>query len=481
MKKWKKGLIIGGAIVVVGVIVYASVQMSRQGVVTVQTGKVAKQDLVSIVTASGEVKPLLYVNVGSTAYGQITEIAVKEGDRVKRGQLLARLESVQPTADVAAQQANLKAAGSDTTTAEAAATSAAAALRTAEADVPRAKAELERARLDFERSTQMLKQGVIAESALETSRATYEVARASLEAANARVLQSKAQLEQAQSQLESTRSHIAQYQATLARASDVLRKTNFEAPIDGVVTNLPVHRGETMVAGIQNSPGSLLMTIADMSVITTEVKVDETDIVNVKLGQPADITIDAIPDKTFKGHVTEIGNSAIIRSTGLATSSSNVASQEAKDFKVVITLDAPPENLRPGLSSTAKVQTASKNSALAIPIQALTIRQKGELEEPKKEKAAGGAALAAGPDAREKEKEAKKEIQGVFVVRNKKAVFVPVETGITGTTDIEVTSGLKEGDEIVTGSYSVLRTIRNNAPVKVDNKAPQKAAEEGTK
>jgi HlyD family secretion protein len=221
--------------------------------------------------------------------------------------------------------------------------------------------------------------------------------------------------------------------------------------------------------GIQNSPGSTIMTIADMSVITAEVKVDETDIVNVKLNQVADITIDAIPNRTFKGHVIEIGNTAILRSTGLAASQSAISSQEAKDFKVVVALDSPPEEIRPGLSCTAKVTTATRPKVISIPIQALTVRQKGDLE-PKKE---GKDAQPTAPDpAAEKAK--KEEIQGVFVISGEKAQFRKVETGITGATDIEVLSGLKEGDEIITGSYKVIRTLRNDAKIKVDNKAPQK-------
>jgi HlyD family secretion protein len=475
MKKWKKPLLVAGAIVVVGGIVAGSVLMTRKGAVTVQTGKVTRQDLTSTVTASGEIKPLNYTNVSATAFGNIIQIPVKEGDRVKKGQLLAQLEAVQPHADVQAQEAGLKAGEADVTTAEAAVKAAEAGLRTAEADLPRARAELEKARLGWERSEGLFKDQLIAKSQYDSDKAAYEVAAAGVNKAEVTVVQMRAQSEQAKSALQTMRTRIGQYRATLARVSDVLSKFSFVAPIDGLVTNLPVHVGENMVMGIQNSPGSLLMTIADMSVITAEVKVDETDIVNVRLGQPADVTIDAIPNKTFKAKVTEIGNSAIIRSTGLATSQSTTGSQEAKDFKVVVTLEQPPDNLRPGLSSTAKIQTANKTNALTIPIQALTIRQKSELEEPKK----GGTALAAAPDAKakEKEKEGKKEIQGVFAVRNKKALFVTVETGITGTTDIEVTSGLKEGDEIITGSYKVLRTIRNKADVEVDNKAPKKEEE----
>ena len=159
----------------------------------------------------------------------------------------------------------------------------------------------------------------------------------------------------------------------------MLQKTTYEAPFDGVITNLPVREGETVVIGIQNSPGSTLMTMADMSVITSEVKVDETDIVNVRLGQPADVTIDAIPHKVFHGVVSEIGDNAIVRSTGVATSQATSTSEEAKDFKVVVTLTDPPPDLRPGLSSTAKITTATRSNVLSIPIQALTVRTQADL------------------------------------------------------------------------------------------------------
>jgi HlyD family secretion protein len=216
------------------------------------------------------------------------------------------------------------------------------------------------------------------------------------------------------------------------------------------------------------------MTIADMSIITAEVKVDETDIVNVAMGQPAEVSIDAIPKKSFKAVVTEIGNNAIVRSTGVSTSQQTSASQEAKDFKVVVTLQEPPEDLRPGLSATAKITTATRGKALTIPIQALTIRRQSDLEN----KPQNGAVQAAGPqNAASKQKDKKEEIQGVFVIRKGKAEFVPVDTGITGTTDIEVLKGLREGDEIVTGSYKVLRTMRPGASVKVDNKEPKKEEE----
>jgi len=237
-----------------------------------------------------------------------------------------------------------------------------------------------------------------------------------------------------------------------------------------VVTNLPVRAGETVVPGVQNSSASTIMTVADMSIITAEVKVDETDIVNVKLGQKGDINIDAIPNRTFKGRVIEIGNTAILRSTGLAASQSAVSSQEAKDFKVVIALDSPPEEIRPGLSCTARVTTATRPQVLSIPIQALTVRQKGDLE-PQNDKKDNKPAGTIDPAT---EKARKEEVQGVFLVSGEKAMFRKVETGITGATDIEVLSGLNAGDEIITGSYRVIRTIRNQAKVKIDNKAPVK-------
>jgi HlyD family secretion protein len=218
------------------------------------------------------------------------------------------------------------------------------------------------------------------------------------------------------------------------------------------------------------------MTLADMSVITAEVKVDETDIVNVKLGQPAEVTIDAIPKKIFHGKVTEIGNNAIVRSSGLSTSQQTTASEEAKDFKVVVTLSDAPQDLRPGLSTTAKVTTATRSNALSIPIQALTLRTKDQIDA---QNNPPGSVHAAEPAAKEMASKSKKddEVQGVFVIRNKKAMFVQVATGITGTTDIEVLDGLKAGDEVITGSYKVLRTLRPGSSVKVDNKAPKKEDE----
>jgi len=458
MTTTKKVLIGAGVVAAVAIVIGFTVYQSKKGVVEVQTGKVARLDLASTVTASGEIKPKTYANVGANAFGKIIKIYVKEGDKVKRGQLLAQIENVQPESDVQASKASVDASQKDYIAAQ-------AAVNTNMADLERAKADEEMKRLDYQRAQELYKAALIPKSDYETRKAAYETSNAGLQ-------QAKARIAQAQAQLESSKGHINQNVATLRRASDALSKTTYLAPFDGVVTNLPVREGETVVVGIQNSPGSTLMTVADMSVITAEVQVDETDIVNVKLGQPAEVSIDAIPKKKFKGIVTEIGNNAILRSTGVSTAQTLGSSQEAKDFKVVVTLQDPPENLRPGLSSTAKITTATRPNAVAIPIQALTIRQRGDLEEKKKGKDKS-AVQAAGPTNPEDKAKSKEEIQGVFVVHNGKAEFKPVETGITGTTDIEINNGVKEGDEIVTGSYKVLRSLRNGASVKINNQAPK--------
>ena len=454
MKTWKKVLIGVGAVLALGIIVGVTVYQSRKNLVTVQTGRAQKQNLSSVVSASGEIKPKTYVNIGANAFGKIIRLSVKEGDRVKKGQLLAQLENVQSSADVSATRASLQGAETDFIAAD-------AALRTSQADLNRAKSDADHARLDWERAQGLYKDALIAKQDYDTKKAAWESAEAGLAQAQARVAQAIAQKDSADK-------HISQNRANLTRVSDVLQKTTYEAPYDGVITNLPVREGETVVMGIQNAPGSTLMTLADMSVITAEVKVDETDIVNVRIGQSADVTIDAIPRKIFHGTVSEIGDNAIVRSTGLSTSQATSTSEEAKDFKVVVTLTDPPPDLRPGLSTTAKITTATRSDVVSIPIQALTVRTKADLV-PKDSANTGVQAAAPVESAK-----AKEEIQGVFVIRHKKAEFVPVDTGISGTTDIEVTKGVQAGDEVITGSYKVLRTLKPGTSVKIDNTEPKK-------
>jgi HlyD family secretion protein len=482
MKRRKKTILLSlGALVLVGLII-AGIVWSKKGVVTVQTGKVMKQDLSSIVTASGQIRPPTanFANVNAYSFGKITDIYVKEGDQVKKGQLLLRTESVQQDADVQAQEAAVKVTNADVSATEAAVQSASASLKTSQADLTTAQANLVRSREDFTRAQQLLQDKLIAQQLYDQRRNEFEVAQANLQAAEARVAQAKAQLQQSTFNRDMSRARIAQTRAALTRVEDLRAKTLYTSPLDGIVTNLPVHVGENVVMGIQNAPGSLLFQVSDLSVITAEVKVDETDIVNVKLGQPAEVTIDAVRDKTFKGKVTEIGQSAIGRTTGTTSGQSQTQTEEAKDFKVVVTLDDPPTGMRPGLSTTAKITTATRHDAVTIPIQALTIRMRRELEEQNKEGKAKGTVKAAetkteATPSKEKDK-GKEEIQGVFVVKDGRAIFTRVETGIMGPTDMEVVKGVKPGDEIVTGSFSVLRTLKNNAKVKVDNSATKPPA-----
>jgi HlyD family secretion protein len=449
MKTWQKASIAAGVILVLGGVTWYSIYKQSEGVVTVQTGQVIRQDLTSLVTASGEIRPKNYTNVLGEGLGKITDIDVKEGDYVKKGDVLLHLENTQPGADVQAQEASIGAAS-------AALQAAGANYQAAVSTVAQRQADLDKAKLDWQRGQISYKEQLIAKQQYDADKATYDSAVASLQAAKDQVAQTLAAREQAQA-------NLAQNQAELRHTADVLRKTTYTAPINGIISYIAVRVGENVVPGIQGTAGSSILTISDMSVVTAEVMVDETDIVNVKNGQPAEVSIDAIPDKTFKGHVTEVGELAILRTSGQASMTEVTANvQEARDFKVVVTLDNPPNSLRPGLSATAKIQTASKQNVLTIPIQALAERTQKELDEAKNG-TNNNVTLAASNDTNSK------DIQGVFVVRSGKVQFVPVQTGITGVSNIEITGGLQEGDTIVTGSFKALRSLKPGTSVKIDN------------
>jgi HlyD family secretion protein len=439
---------------------------AQSGITKVATGRVVQQDLVSTVSGTGQIKPKTYVNVGATSFGRITNLYVKEGDHVKKGAILARVESVQPEATVDAQQAAIASSKTDIS-------SYVAAEKTAQANIDEANADLEQKRLDFARAQALYKDQLIAKQDFDAKQAAYDVSKAT-------VAQRVAALAQAKAQTDSQRGHLAQAEASQRSNFDALDKTISRAPFDGLVTNVPVREGETVVVGIQNSEGSTLMTLADMSVITAEVKVDETDIVNIAMGQVADVTVDALPGRVFKGHVTEVGDQALLRTTGIATSQSTTGTEEAKDFKVVVTLDQTPgenlDDLRPGLSTTAKITVAQKPNVLTIPIQALVQR------DPDLEKALAAnngkppRAANAAPPSSDGGSSQPQLAQGVYVLTTAsgklRVNFVPVKTGVTGATDIEVLSGLSKGDEIVTGRYQILRTLKSGTLVKRDNSTP---------
>jgi len=473
-KRWKKPVLLSLAAVVLIGLVVGGIAWSKRGVVKVQTGKVQRQDLSSIVTASGEIKPVKenLANVNANTFGRVDEILIKEGDTVKKGELLLKTESVQQVANEEALAAGVNTAQADVEAGQATVQSSAASLKSAQADLVNAQATFQRAKDDYARGQQLLEDNLIARNVFDQRLSDYKVAQANVDAAQARVAQQKALNQQATSNLDMARARLAQSKANLIGAHDLTRRTQYYSPLNGIVTSLPVHVGENVVAGIQNAAGSLLYQISDMSIMTAEVKVDETDIINVKLAQPAEVLIDAVPNKTFKGKVTEIGQSAVGRTSGQTSGTSTATAEEAKDFNVVVTLTDPPPTLRPGLSTTAKITTATRQNAVTIPIQALTVRMKSELEEPAKgskgKVQAAPAPTASAASSKEKDK-AKEEVQGVFAVRNGQAVFVPVETGIMGTTDVEVAKGVQPDDVIVTGPFSVLRTLKNHTKVTVDN------------
>ncbi len=364
--KLKKILIISGAVVAAAAIAGFTVVRAQSGYTKVLTSKVVRQNLVSIVSGTGHIKPKTYVNIGATSFGRITHLYVKEGDHVKRGQVLATVESVQAKAGVEAQEASIRSADTDIS-------SFLAAEKTAEATVAHSEADLNQKLLDWQRAQALYKAELIAKSEYDSKKAAYDTDVATL-------AQSKAALVQARAQTASARGKLGTAKATLTSNVDALNKTVSVAPFDGIVTNMPVREGETVVVGIQNAQGSTLMTLADLSVITAEVKVDETDIVNVSMGQKVDVTVDALPGKVFQGEVTEVGDQAILRSTGIATSQSTTGTEEAKDFKVVVTLSNPSPELRPGLSATAKITTARRQNVLTIPIQALAMRTPASLK-----------------------------------------------------------------------------------------------------
>ncbi len=447
----KKILLIIAVLVVIAGLVTFMVVKQQSGYTKVMTAKIQRANLSTIVSGTGQIKPKTYVNLGATAMGRVTHLFVKEGEHVQKGQQVATIESIQQEASVAGQQAAIAAALTDIASYQ-------AAEKTAQANLARAQADLEQKKLDYDRAQGLYKAGIMAKQDFDAKKAAFDTDVAT-------IAQNEAALNQSRAQTDSARGHMRTAEATLRANQDMLNRTIAIAPFAGIVTNEPIREGETVVEGIQNAEGSTLMTLADMSVITAEVKVDETDIVNVQIGQPADVTVDAIPGKVFKGHVTLVGDQALLRSSGQATSTQTSGTEEAKDFKVVVTVDQPSDDLRPGLSTTAKITTAHKANILSLPIQALTmhapeIANKGGVQ------AASTTPVASAP-----------EQQGVYVL-NKDAHgklrvhFVLVTTGITGATDIEVLSGLKEGDEIVTGPYKTLRGLKENSLVKRDTEKP---------
>jgi HlyD family secretion protein len=489
----KKKIIIGSiAVVVLIAAIIISISATRKNRVTVQTGKVSqKETLESRVNASGEIRPKNYVELQAEIVGVITHLSVKEGDRVNKGDVLLRIDPLQSEADLRAQQASVEAQTYDASNiqgqiaiAEANKLRDQANLDAARSDLKQAENDMERARAKFKRLQQLHEENLLSKEDYDAAKNDLAIVEAKLTSARSAVRRAEAQvnvsqvtLRQAQQQHHATLSRLSEGKAMLFKTQDLLSKTVLRSPLTGVITKLNVEAGERAVPGTLNNPSATLMIIADLSVIEAEIKVDETDIVHVKVGQPAKVTVDALQDTPLKGVVTEVGSSALQTGTLSSQQQQQSTQQAAKDFKVVVQLTDPPASLRPGLSATAEITTATKHNVLTVPIQALTIREvdvdgKGNYLPPKRGDKSGVVSANSGVKTK------KKELQGVFVVsKDGKAVFRPVETGITGQTDIEVKNGLSSSEEIVTGSYKTLRSLKDGDAVKIDNSTKAKTEE----
>ncbi|MBV8520273.1 MAG: efflux RND transporter periplasmic adaptor subunit [Acidobacteria bacterium] len=394
MKRRTKILITVAVVILLGGITAASLLSRGKEGTPVAFGKTATMDLVSKVTANGRIDAKRKVDLSANVMGQIVNLAVREGDVVKKDDFLLQIDQKQLAAS---------------------AEGAAASMRALFSDRDAARTTLDITQRDYDRARRNYDEKIIPLADLERARSSVDTARANVTAIEQRIQQSR---------------------ANLTAARDTLSKTTMRAPMAGIITALPVEEGEVAVIGTMNNAGTKLLTIADMSVVEAVMEVDETDIPSVRVGQRATVTIDAYPNKTWSGIVTEVGSSPITR-TGLSTSS------EAVNFEVKIQLEHPPADVRPGFSASADIITGTRAKTLAIPIQALVVREKP------------GSTPGKSQDE-----------EGVFVVKDGKAQFVPVTTGLAGESDIEITSGLKAGTTIITGPFRALRELKDGEKVR---------------
>lgn len=415
-RKAKWGIGCGGLLLIVIVLIVILAAKAGGGASEVRVEAVQRRDLVETVTANGWIRPHRSVDVQSDVMGRIVSLNVKEGDRVERGQLLLRIDPAQYEAAVA----RARGAVSESLAREA----------QARAGVLQAQQALDRAKALRARDA-----ALISDEALEQAQTQAKVQDALLEAA---------------------RYGVEQARAALREAEDQQGKTVIRAPIAGVVTRLNVDEGETAIVGMMNNPGSLLLTISDLETMEAVVQVDETDVPRIHLGDTATVEIDAFPRQKFAGTVTEIGHSAVRAPKDAQAVGQNVEI----DFEVVVTLAAPPSALRPDLSATADIVTATRDDALSIPIVALTVRERPKEPVPSEDADARAASEAAvgGPQDQE----------GVFVIREGKAHFTPVEIGISGGEHFEVLTGLEEGDTVASGPYEVVRSLEDGQDVQIE-------------
>ena len=444
MSRRRKLLIALLLIVVFGTIAYLNVGLKRDTSVPVTAEKIERRDLESIVSASGKIQPKKQVNVSAETMGKVVSVDVNEGDVVKKGQLLLQIDPKNLETAVQNRIASLNTAKSQ--------------LDQTRGQIENSKIAVKEAEDNLMRMEAQSKAGLVPREQLDRARNDLARQRTNLQTAE----QNKVTQEQ----------RIKQEEANLDSAEYDLNKVRMVAPFDGLVTRRNIEVGETAVVGTMNNAGTVLLIIADLSVIETEIEVDETDIPYIQIGQRAKVTIDAIPDKTFPGRVTEVGNSPI------ATGSAQTG--RATNFKVVVTIDGTVPNVRPGFTCTAVVTTATRQKAIAVPIQAMALRElvvdaegqvvRPETPPPGQKAPAGPPRPGVMPDL--KPGQSRKEIEGVFLVRDGRAVFQPVKVGIAGEKYFEVLEGLKEGDEVVTGPFTSVRNLREGQEVRVTGSSP---------
>ena len=435
----KKGLVVVGALVVATAGGGGYYWFQREPVPAVTTETIRERDLDAIVSASGKIQPKRLVNVSADTPGRVVDLAVNEGDRVKKGQFLLQIDPRSLRTRVDSGAASLGAAE--------------ASLDQTRQAVQTARVQLDQAQKNLARQQELWQQQLTTREALERSENDVRAAQSALQEREKQVTGQAARLGQERAGLDSARYDLS--------------KVRIESPIDGIVTRRNIQEGETAVIGTMNNPGTVLLTLADMSVIQAEVEVDETNIPHVLVGQRATIVIDALPDKTFTGRVTEIGNSPI-QTTGAAA-----GSRQATNFKVVVVVDDDIPGVRPGFTCTADITTATRKGVTAVPIPAVAVRElvyeaNGQIvkQPPRPRRRRTAEPVAAPPEL--KPGQTRKETEGAFVVREGQVRFVPVKMGIAGDRYFEVLEGLKSGDQVVTGPYNSVRGMADGDPVRVN-------------
>jgi len=436
MSRNKKLLIGAGVVVLLGAVAYANFKFRRTEGVTVYAEAVQMRKLDAIVSASGKIQPKRSVNISADTMGRVTDLQVNEGDRVERGQFLLQIDPRTLRSRVQSSEAAVAAARSQT--------------EQLALSIESTRTALKQAEDNLKRQQELWKGGLTTRETLERAENDVKIRQAELRSQEQQIRTQQLRMEQEHASLESARYDLS--------------KVRIESPIMGIVTRRNIEEGETVVVGTMNNAGTVLLTIADMSVIEAEVEVDETDIPSVQIGQPAKVTIDAMPGQTFTARVTEIGNSPI----QIAGAPQTV---QATNFKVVVTIEGEIPEVRPGFTCTAEITTATREQALAVPIQATTVREMlvDEQGQIVRQPASTDPRRSGGVQAAEpRPGETRKELEGVFVVRDGKAVFEHVTTGIAGDKYFEVLAGLKDGDQVVTGPFSSVRELNDGVSVKVE-------------